>query len=382
MKTAIVLGLGAMGSAAAQHLAMSGYRVLGFDRYRPPHVFGSSHGRTRIIRQCYFEDPRYVPLLVRAYELWEKLSVDARVKLLHLIGAINVGPSVGELVARSQESATQFGLEHRMLSAADLRREYPQFRVEDDWAALLEKNAGYVIPEDCVEAQLRMAAAAGAMLHFDEPVLDWSATAGGGVTMRTAKETYSADKLIVAAGAWAPQMLKTLNLPLKATRQVVAWFAQREATGLFRPTRLPVFLCEGAPGERLIYGFPDLDPLQEGVKIGIHGSDEVCTPETIDRTIRPSDQAALRSRVEQTFPMLPGDITHAETCFYTMTPDHHFVIDRHPQFTQVIVAAGYSGHGFKFASVFGEVLAGLAMETRSSVDLNLFSLERFEAPAS
>jgi sarcosine oxidase len=376
MNSAIVVGLGAMGSAAAQHLAAAGYRVQGFDRHQPPHLFGSSHGRTRIVRQCYFEDPRYVPLVLRAYELWDRLATDARVNILHLIGAISVGRAEGELGTRSQQSAAQFGLAHRMLSAADLRRQYPQFRIENNTAGLWEEKAGYVIPEDCVRAQLRMAAAAGAELHFDEPVLGWSVTPGGGVIARTAQGSFTADRLVVAGGAWSSQILESLHLPLKVTRQVVFWIAPRTDADIFRAPQLPVFLHEGEPEERLLYGFPALVAGDEGVKAGLHGSEQVVKPDSVERDILASDEGAMRSRIERSMPSLWGRRMDAETCLYTMTPDEHFIVDRHPEFPQVALAAGFSGHGFKFASAVGEILAQLTAG-EPSLDISLFALSRF-----
>jgi sarcosine oxidase len=376
MTTAIVLGLGAMGSAAAEHLSASGCRVLGFDRYHPPHILGSSHGRTRIIRQCYYEDPRYVPLLLRAYELWERLERDAQAKLLHLIGALMVGPAGGILVPQSQKSAVEYQLTHRMLDAGQLRREFPQFRADENTIGLWEKNAGYVVPEDCIEAQLGRAAASGAELHFDEPVLEWFATPGGAVTVRTAKALYHADQLVISAGGWNPQILASLHLPIEARRQVVHWIEPRAQAAIFDEKHMPVFMCEREPGERIIYGFPIIND-DKGVKVGIHGSDAICTPETIEREILNSDRAAILARTEYSMPLVTGPILRSETCIYTMTPDEHFIIDRHPELPQVVLAAGFSGHGFKFATVVGEILAELAIKDRSSLDVSLFALNRF-----
>jgi sarcosine oxidase len=376
MKTAIVAGLGAMGSAAAEHLAAAGYRVLGFDRYQPPHTLGSSHGNSRIVRQCYFEDPRYVPLALRAFELWERLERDAQVKLLHLIGALMVGPATGILVPRSQQSAEAYGLEHRMLSASSMRQQYPQFRSEGDTIGLWEKTAGYVVPEDCVTAQLKRAAAAGAQLHFDEPMISWAATSGGGVTIRTARDTYQADRLVIATGAWSPQLLAAVGLPLQATRQIVHWILPRANADIFAPAHLPVFMCERVLGERIIYGFPALEA-EEGVKVGIHGSDHACTPETVAREPLAADTDAILARTRQSMPLLSGPILRSEVCLYTMTPDEHFVIDRHPDSPQVALAAGFSGHGFKFANAVGEILAALEPGGSPRLDISLFALDRF-----
>jgi sarcosine oxidase len=378
MSTIIIIGLGAMGSATALQLVARGHHVVGFDQFTPPHSYGSSHGQTRIIRQSYWEDPRYVPLLLRAYELWRRLEVDAGQSLMHITGGLMIGRGGGDLVARSTASAERFALPHEVLSAAQIRRLYPAFAIDDDWVALWERNAGYLHLEACVAQQLQQSALAGAELHFNEPVMQWNALPGGGVFVRTARETYTGDHLVITAGPWAPQILRELNLPLSITRQVVYRFEPIGSIDLFRRDRMPVYVREMEKGQPLLYGFPLTGPDSEGVKVGLHGSNEFCTPDTVDREIRPEDERVIRERLAEALPLLAGRLLHAETCLYTMTPDEHFVIDKHPEFSQVTLAAGFSGHGFKFASVLGEVLAELATDKKPAYDLALFSLRRFE----
>jgi sarcosine oxidase len=366
-----------MGSSATKQLAQRGVDVLGFDRFRPPHTHGSSHGQTRIIRQCYWEDPRYVPLLLRAYELWRKLEADTGKSLLHVTGGLMIGRESGVLVTRSEMSARRFALPHEILSASELRRKYPVFNVEDDMLALWEENAGYLRPEACIEEQLGQATRAGAKLHFDEPVLEWHASAAGGVSIRTAREHYVADHLVIAAGPWAPQVLRDMQLPLRVTRQVAYWFEPRGSIDLFRQDRLPVYLLETEATHSVLYGFPLTGPQSEGVKVAQHGSDETCTPENVFREIRPADELSIRERLAGVIPLLGGRLLQAETCLYTMTPDNDFLIDKHPEFPQVTVAAGFSGHGFKFATVIGEILADLATGQMPEYDMDLFQLQRF-----
>lgn len=382
MSATIVVGLGAMGSATALHLAQRGHRVLGFDRFTPPHSHGSSHGQTRIIRKAYFEDPRYVPLLLRAYELWRRLEADTGQSLLHITGGLMIGRADSDLVAGSTASAEEFDLQHEVLQAAEIRRLYPAFRVDDDWVALWERDAGYLHPEACVELQLKQAALAGAELHFDEPVMEWNALPGGGVSVRTARETYNADQLVICAGPWAPQILRELKLPLRVTRQVVYWFEPAGSIELFRRERMPIYVREMEKGQPMLYGFPLTGLETDGVKVGLHGSEDVCIPETVDRTIGPGEELTIRERLADALPSLAGRLLHAETCLYTMTPDENFVIDAHPEFPQVTLAAGFSGHGFKFAGVLGEVLADLATGLKPAYDLGLFSLRRFAGAAS
>jgi sarcosine oxidase len=382
MITILVVGLGAMGSSTAVHLAQRGHRVLGFDRFTPPHAHGSSHGGTRIIRKAYWEDPRYVPLLLRAYELWRRLEADSGQSLLHITGGLMIGRADSDLVAGSRASAEEFGLQHEVLSAGEMRRLYPAFKVDDDWVALWERDAGYLRPEACVEQQLEQAALAGAELHFDEPVMEWNALPDGGVSVRTTQETYTADHLVIAAGPWAPRILGELNLPLRVTRQVVYWFEPTGSIDLFRRERMPIYVREMEKGQPMLYGFPLTGADREGVKVGLHGSEDVCSPETVDRAIGRSEELTIRERLADALPLLTGRLLHAETCLYTMTPDENFVIDTHPEFPQVTLAAGFSGHGFKFASVLGEVLADLATGSKPAYDLELFSLRRFAGAAS
>ena len=375
----IVIGLGAMGSAAAQHLAERGCNVTGFDQFTPPHTHGSSHGLSRIFRQAYFEDHRYVPLLMRSFELWQRLERDTGERLLHLTGSLVLGPRDGELVKRSAESAQIFGLPHETLSAAELKRRYSVFEVKPETQGLLEHNAGYLRPEACVTQQLKQAARAGARLHTDDRVLDWHAEPhGSGVTVRTASGTYQADHLVITAGPWAPQLLSDLGLPLVVTRQVLFWFEPKANLDHFREDRMPVYLLEAENNMPLLYGFPLTGPASEGVKVALHGSDDVCTADTCYRNLLLSDEERIRARLADTLPGLAGRLLHAETCLYTMTPDENFVLGPHPRHLAVTVAAGFSGHGFKFAQVIGEILADSVLQREAAAIPDLFSVGRFD----
>jgi sarcosine oxidase len=374
----IVIGLGAMGSAVAGYLAANGHRVAAFDPFTPPHAQGSSHGLSRIFRQAYWEDPRYVYLLLRARELWEKLERDSNKRLLHITGGLMIGPDNGQLVRRSAASARQFDLPHEIFTATELRRRWPVFHADADTVALLEHGAGYLDPEACVAEQLAQAARLGAQLHFDEPVLEWSA-ASGSVTVRTTREVYAAGHVVIAAGPWAPQVLAEMNLPLRVTRQAVFWFEPKDCIDLYREDRFPIYLVETKDEQPVVYGFPLTGPESEGVKAAVHGSSELCTPETICREIRVEDERLIRQRLTLTLPSLAGRVRRAETCIYTMTPDENFVIGPHPHFPSVTIAAGFSGHGFKFAPVIGEIVGELATTGKSSYDIEMFFPGRFAA---
>ncbi|RCV48624.1 N-methyl-L-tryptophan oxidase [Marinitenerispora sediminis] len=371
----VVIGLGGMGSAAAYHLAARGARVLGLERFGPAHDQGSSHGGSRIIRQAYFEDPAYVPLLLRAYELWERLERDSGADLLVRTGGLMIGRPDSRTVAGSRRSAEQWGLPHSMLDAAEIRRRFPTFTPEPDEVALHEERAGLVRPEATVAAHLRLAAAAGADLRFEEPAVEWDAPPGGGVRVTTPAGGYTAERLVVCPGAWAPRLLADLGVPLTVERQVQHWFAPRGGIGPFLPERHPIYIWEDAAGEQ-VYGFPAVDGPAGGVKTAFFRRGAECTPETIERRVAPAETAVIARHLATRLPDVPGAPLRAAACMYTNTPDEHFVIARHPRHSQVTVACGFSGHGFKFVPVVGEILADLATTGRTDHPIALFDPRR------
>ena len=370
----IVIGLGGMGSAAAAHLAARGQRVLGLERFGPAHDRGSSHGGSRIIRQSYFEDPAYVPLLLRAYELWREIEADSGADLMTLTGGLYFGRLDSPTVAGSLRSSRQWDLPHELLDAAEIRRRFPTMTPADDEVGLYEADAGLVRPEATVAAHLALAGQRGADLRFDEPVQDWSTTADG-VRVTTAAGTYTAGRLVICPGAWAPELLADLGVPLTVERQVLYWFRPTGGVEPFAPDRQPIWIHEGDDGEQL-YGFPAIDGPDGGVKVAFFRRGVVCTPETIDRDVHPDEVAYAAERVGRLLPALPGRLLSAATCMYTLTPDHHFVIAPHPAHEQVTVACGFSGHGFKFVPVVGEILADLATTGTTEHPIDLFDPRR------
>jgi sarcosine oxidase len=374
----IVLGLGGMGSAAAYHLAARGKRVLGLEQFTSPHDRGASHGATRVIRQSYFEHPSYVPLLLRAYELWRDLEARAGQSLLHLTGGLMLGTDRSDVVTGSLRSAREYHLPHEYLEAADIRRRFPPFHVTDDAVGVFEKAGGYLLCEPSVAAHLTAAKAAGADLHFEEPVISWRADEGGGVSVETARGTYHVEQLVITPGPWAPEILAELGVPFTITRQVLCWFQSSGGVAAFAPDRFPIWIRQ-IDEHTSIYGFPAVDGNAGGVKVAFHErpKQEACTAETIDRTIRESDEISLRAVLRDFLPTLDGPLAKATTCLYTMTPDAHFVISAHPRYAQVQVACGFSGHGFKFCSVVGEILADLAITGSTQHDVSLFTPSRF-----
>jgi sarcosine oxidase len=372
----IVLGLGGMGSAAAHQLAARGHRVLGLEKFSPPHDRGSSHGETRVVRQAYFEHPGYVPLLRRAYELWRSLEESTGTRLLHLCGGIMMGSPDSAVVAGSLRSALEHRLPHERLEAREIHRRWPSFQLDDAAVGLFEQTAGFVRCEEAVQAHLEAAALAGARLHFNEPVVSWRAGETH-VTVTTGNKTYTAARLVITPGPWAPTLLADLRIPLSVERQVLHWFQPKGGIEPYHPDRFPIYIWQERPGVET-YGFPALNGPRGGMKVAFFHSPhrELVTPETVDRTIRDSDIAAIRSALRQFFPDLDGTFLRGTTCLYSMTPDHHFAIGLHPEQPNVLIAAGFSGHGFKFCPVIGEILADLACDGCTRHEISLFSVSR------
>ena len=377
----IVIGLGGMGSAAAYRLAGRGLRVLGLDRHRPVHDQGSSHGGSRITRQAYFEDPAYVPLLLRAAELWPEVEAASGRTIAVWTGGVMVGRPDSRTVAGSLRSAQEWDLPHELLDAAGIRRRFPTMTPDPDEVALYEPGAGLVIPEESVAAHLELAARAGAELHHEEPVTRWRAEPGGGVRVTTGRATYTGDQLVICPGAWAPDLLAGLGVPFGIERQVQYWFAPAAGIAPFRAERHPIYIWE-AGGGRQFYGFPSFADPAEGVKVAFFRGGAACTPETIDRAVHADEVEAMRAFIAPRMPDLPGTFLRATTCMYTNTPDEHFVIARHPAHEQVVVACGFSGHGFKFVPVVGEIVADLVADGATSHPIGLFDPGRLARSAS
>lgn len=372
---AIVLGLGAMGSAAAYHLASRGLRVLGIEQFTPAHDRGSSHGGSRMIRQAYFESPDYIPLVLRAYELWRRLEADTGVRLLQETGGLTLGAATGELVRRTVAAARAHSIPFELLQPADLRRRFTPITPLQGDVGVLEPHAGYLLPEECVRTHLMLAERARAELHFEEKVIAWDVR-GVGVEIRTDRGRYEAGHVVIAAGPWANEALAGV-FPLRVTRQVTAWFQPRGGVEAFLPERFPVWLAEDPEGGAPAYGFPAIDGAEGGVKAAIHGSDDVCTADTVDRAIHAEDEARIVEKVRPRMPSLAGEMLRAKTCVYTMTPDENFIIGAHPALERCTVACGFSGHGFKFAPVVGEILADLATEGVTKLPVGIFGTRRF-----
>jgi monomeric sarcosine oxidase len=367
----IVLGTGGVGSAALHHLARRGARALGIDRFAPGHDRGSSHGETRIIRLAYFEHPDYVPLLRRAYELWQELEERCGGKLYHETGLLQVGPPGGTVVPGVLASARQHALEVEPLAPPEAERRFPGFRIPDDMSAVFERRAGYLRVEDCVRAHAAQAVRLGARLATGETVLGWRAD-GAGVAVETDRATHRAARLVVAAGAWSGDLLADLGVRLEVRRKTLLWYPTRSARQREEHGG-PGFFYETSRG--LFYGFPEIGG---ELKVAEHsGGESVADPLGVDRSLRPSDREPVEAFLRRYVPgVSSGDCLRHAVCLYTMSPDEHFVVDRHPGHPQVSFASGLSGHGFKFTSVLGEILAGLALDGRSALPIGFLSCDR------
>jgi sarcosine oxidase len=373
---AIVIGLGGMGSASAFHLARRGKRVLGLEQFDLLHEMGSSHGLTRIIRLAYHEDPSYVPLLRRSYELWHELETIAGEPLLITTGSVEGGPEDGPMFGGALHAAELHDLPHEVLTGAELRRRYPAYAgVDNDMRVVWQPDGGFLLAERTILAHIKGALAAGADLRFRSRVTAWEATADGGVRVTANGATFEADRLVVCAGAWASRIVPRLAGLVAPERQVLAWLRPTKPE-LFEPERFPVFIFDVDEGS--FYGFPVHDV--PGFKFGwYHHFREAIDPDDPDRSARPDDEAVLRRFAERYFPDGAGPTLMLKACLFENTPDEHFIVDRLPETPQVVVAAGFSGHGYKFCSVIGEIMADLAIEGATRHDIGLLRLDRFGA---
>lgn len=365
----IVLGVGGFGSAAACHLARRGARVLGIEQFTAAHELGSSHGQTRIIRRAYFEHPDYVPLVDRSLTLWRELEQATGRALYTRTGLVLAGPALGEAVKGTLYAAQQHGLDICELSRDDARARFPMLRFLDNQVVLYEPDAGYLRVEACVQAHLDAAVAARAVIHFEETAHSWT-TRNGSVVVTTDRATYEATTLIVSAGAWTLEVLVDLGVSLTVRRKVQFWHPVHP--GHVAPhTRSPVFYFELPHGA--FYGFPCVDGAT--VKLAEHsGGLVVDDPSRLDRDCHAADVAPLENFVRCALPHVAGKPQRHSVCMYTMSPDGHFIVDRHPRHQNVLIAAGFSGHGFKFTSVIGQALADLALDGRTDLPIGFLSL--------
>ena len=378
MYDVIVAGLGGMGSPTAYELAARGKKVLGLERHAHGHDRGSSHGGSRLIRQAYFEDPAYVPLVLRAYELWERLEAASGRDLMTLCGGLMLGRPGSKVLEGSLRSAREYDLPCETLGAEEVRRRFPALAPNRGTVALYEASAGFIDPGAAIDAQLEVAVDLGADLRFEEPVLSWEAAdSGEGVRVETPEAVYEAERLVLAPGAWASSLLAEIGLPLEPERRVICWFEPEGDTGPFLPGNFPVFIWEPEDGNTFTC-FPLVEG-ERGVKTVFFRAGGVpCDPDTLDRRVREDEIEFARRYVDEYVPALSGRCLATDVCMYTNTPDEHFVIDLHPNYPQVSFASPCSGHGYKFATVVAEILADLATEGATRHPIGMFSSRRFQ----
>ena len=373
---AIVIGVGGMGSAAVYHLAKSGARVLGVERFDIPHSFGSSHGLTRIIRLAYSEGSHYVPLLREAYRLWRELEEVSGESILRVTGGLDVGPPSGGIVQGSLASCIEHGLSFEELDGREVNRRFPGCELPAGMRAIHQRDAGYLLCETAIRVHAAAARSLGADLATGVRVRGWERIPGG-VRVETEDARYEARKLVITVGAWAGELLPALRPMCRPVRQVMLWTDPLDPPA-FAPERFPIFVLESAVGN--FYGFPDNGG--EGFKIGRfhHLRQEVPDPDAMDRECRPEDEAVLREGIEAFFPRANGPTRRMTACLFTNSPDGHFILDRHPDHENVFVAAGFSGHGFKFCGVVGRIVADFALERPQRRDLSPFGLKAHRPP--
>ncbi len=385
---AIVLGLGAMGSAALYQLARKGKSVLGIDQFSPPHTLGSTHGDTRITRQAIGEGPEYVPLALRSYELWREIEQLTGEDVLTITGGLIMAsqsspdPMHGaeSFLQTTIDAAKQYDIKHSILDTDQIRQRFPQFQLVGDEVGYYEENAGFLRPERGIRAQLALAERFGATIHTGEQALDYETDAtNSGVTLRTAQGTYTAEKLIISAGPWIGSLLEA-NYARYFTvyRQVLYWFGLNGSIEPFLPERFPIFIW--ARPHSMIYGFPAIDGPTGGMKVATEQYERSTTPDTVERTVTDEEKREMYARhLVGSLPALSDVCLKAVSCLYTTTPDEGFVLDTHPEHPQVIIASPCSGHGFKHSAAIGEALAQLVIDGKSQIDLSSFSLRRFLA---
>ena len=370
---AIVIGVGGMGSAAVYHLARRGLRVLGLEKHAIPHEMGSSHGYSRMIRYTLQEHPSYVPLVRRSYELWHEMEETAGEELMVTTGSIRAGAPDSPFFLNAQEACDLHSIPYEILTASEVNKRFPGYRFPEEISSVYQADGGFLLPERCIVTHVQAAERAGADVHSQETVLDWEVR-GDGVQVRTDRDTYTAGRLVVTAGPWAANLVPELAAYAVPERQVMGWF-QPKRPELYAAEAFPVFGVFTEEGR--YYGFPS--HAVPGFKIGrAHHLLQKVDPDAIDREVHPEDEDILRQVVNRYFPLAAGKLLDGKTCMYTNTPDGHFMIGTLDGQPQVSVAAGFSGHGFKFASVIGEIMADLAQNAATEHDINLFRLDRFK----
>ena len=368
-----VVGIGGMGSAALAHCAARGASVIGIEQFGIAHDRGSSHGKSRMIRKAYFENPAYVPLVLRAYDLWRELERDAGEELLRITGVLAVGAESSRIVQRTVHTATQHGLPVEQLSKREIELRYPMLKLKRDELGVFETDGGVLDPETAISAHASVAEAAGAKLHCHVTMQSWEPTSAGFELRLSDGSQLHTRTLVLTAGSWLQPLLQSLGAATIVQRNVQVWFTPRDT--VYTAGRFPSFLLDRPELPAPLYGFPDFGA---GVKAAFHGYGDSTQADQLDRSIdQARDVAPVADALEAWMPGAAHQFRAAKPCMYTLTSDHDFIVDRHPQHPNLIMCGGFSGHGFKFAPVIGEIAADLALDGGTRHDIDFLSLKRF-----
>jgi sarcosine oxidase len=368
-----VVGLGGVGSAVAAQCAARGASVIGLEQFGPAHDRGSSHGKSRMIRQAYFEDAAYVRLVLRSYDLWRELEQKTAERLLRITGVLSVGEEGSDIISGTKRSAAEHELRLEMLSRRQVKERYPTLQLLPDEVALFEPDGGVLDPERAVGAHLKMARESGADLRFQTAMRRWEAGEEGTTVVLDDGSRIAARTFVLSLGPWFKETLDTLGVPLRIQRNVQAWFSP--SSNSYGADLFPAFLLDRAGLPAPLYGFPDFG---DGIKAAFHGFGQLTTADKLDREVNLTrDVAPIAGAMEEWMPGAAAKFREAKPCMYSLTPDGNFVIDRHPRHPNVILCGGFSGHGFKFAPVIGEIAADLALDGGSRHQIDFLSLERF-----
>ena len=377
----ILTGIGSMGSAACYWLAKRGYKVLGLEQFDIPHDQGSHAGQSRIIRKAYFEHPGYIPLLQRAYYNWRQLEEQKREQVYFKTGLLYHGPASHEMMKGVREAASLYDIGINHLTKQQTESKFSPFKILPAFESIYEPDAGFIRPEKTVALYKNEAVKSGADIQTKEKVLDWKKE-NDGIKVITDKNIYYAKKLIITAGAWAGKMIPGLNASLKITRQIIVWVKPKDEK-MFMPDRFPCWMVADDKREGVLYGFPYLikekfgEP--EGMKFAWHYPGDETNPDHVNRNITREETNDLIQQVAEYIPAVAdAALVAAKTCLYANAADENFIIDHLPGYEgSVTIACGFSGHGFKFVSVVGEILADLAMNGKTSLPIDFLRLERF-----
>lgn len=381
---AIVIGLGAMGSASLYQLAKRGVKVLGIDRFSPPHKFGSTHGDTRITRQAIGEGEQYVPLALRSHEIWREIEQEIGKNLLTITGGVILGNAEAEaihgkenFIAKTIETAQKYSIKHDVLSAQEIRERFPQFKLGGNEKGYFEYGAGFLKPEACIEAQLELAKKYGAEIHTNEDVQQFIPLANDRMEVRTLKGVYKTRKVIVSIGPWIKDFFPEYSDIFKVYRQVLYWFDIKENKDAYSPDKFPVFIWDFGNGKD-VYGFPAVDGPDGGLKIAAEQYEVTTSANDVDRSVTEAETKKMYGQyIRDYFPDISDTCIKSVSCLYTVTPDSDFVIDTHPIDSQIILVSPCSGHGFKHSAAIGEVVAEMVIKGKSTIDISKFSLKRF-----